>query len=223
MARKYFGTDGVRGTANAGAMTADMVLKILAIRKEADRYLRAMEHWTQPGRATLTLTHGVAGSGKTTASCGLMLREGLIRIRSDVERKRMRSTSGDAAGEQQDYSPTAVETVYERLALLANQVLASGLSVIVDATFLRRAQRLRFRRIAEERKIDLRLVSCAAPLEELRARIASRANEPDNVSDATTAIAEQQLANLEPIGAGETYAAIIQATPGMPPATRRRP
>ncbi len=28
MARKYFGTDGVRGTANAGAMTADMVLKI---------------------------------------------------------------------------------------------------------------------------------------------------------------------------------------------------
>ena len=28
MGRKYFGTDGVRGTANAGAMTADMVLKI---------------------------------------------------------------------------------------------------------------------------------------------------------------------------------------------------
>jgi phosphoglucosamine mutase len=28
MGRKYFGTDGVRGTANAGSMTADMVLKI---------------------------------------------------------------------------------------------------------------------------------------------------------------------------------------------------
>ncbi len=28
MGRKYFGTDGVRGTANAGAMTAEMVLKI---------------------------------------------------------------------------------------------------------------------------------------------------------------------------------------------------
>ncbi len=28
MARKYFGTDGVRGKANSGAMTADMVLKI---------------------------------------------------------------------------------------------------------------------------------------------------------------------------------------------------
>jgi phosphoglucosamine mutase len=28
MARKYFGTDGVRGTANSGVMTADMVLKI---------------------------------------------------------------------------------------------------------------------------------------------------------------------------------------------------
>ena len=28
MARKYFGTDGVRGCANSGAMTADMVLKI---------------------------------------------------------------------------------------------------------------------------------------------------------------------------------------------------
>ncbi len=28
MARKHFGTDGVRGTANAGAMTAEMVLKI---------------------------------------------------------------------------------------------------------------------------------------------------------------------------------------------------
>ena len=28
MARKFFGTDGVRGRANSGAMTADMVLKI---------------------------------------------------------------------------------------------------------------------------------------------------------------------------------------------------
>ncbi|MGB9143308.1 MAG: phosphoglucosamine mutase, partial [Aestuariivirga sp.] len=28
MSRKYFGTDGVRGKANSGAMTADMVLKI---------------------------------------------------------------------------------------------------------------------------------------------------------------------------------------------------
>ena len=28
MSRKYFGTDGVRGTANSGSMTADMVLKI---------------------------------------------------------------------------------------------------------------------------------------------------------------------------------------------------
>ena len=28
MSRKYFGTDGVRGTANSGAMTADMVLRI---------------------------------------------------------------------------------------------------------------------------------------------------------------------------------------------------
>jgi aminoglycoside phosphotransferase family enzyme/predicted kinase len=190
-----------------------------AIRVEADQYLRAMERWAQPRHATLTITHGVAGSGKTTASRELMLREGLIRIRSDVERKRMRN----AAGEPQDYSPTAVETVYERLASLAKRALASGLSVIVDATFLRRAQRLRFRRIAEERNVDLRLVSCTAPLEELRARIASRANEPDNVSDATTAIAEQQLANLEPIGGEETYAEIIQVTPAMPPAIRRRP
>ena len=28
MSRKYFGTDGVRGKANSGAMTADLVLKI---------------------------------------------------------------------------------------------------------------------------------------------------------------------------------------------------
>ena len=28
MSRKYFGTDGVRGKANSGVMTADMVLKI---------------------------------------------------------------------------------------------------------------------------------------------------------------------------------------------------
>ncbi len=28
MSRKFFGTDGVRGRANSGAMTADMVLRI---------------------------------------------------------------------------------------------------------------------------------------------------------------------------------------------------
>jgi aminoglycoside phosphotransferase family enzyme/predicted kinase len=193
------------------------------IRHEANRYLRAMERWTQPGHATLTITHGVAGSGKSTASRALMLREGWIRIRSDVERKRMQHASSATASAQEQYSPSAMELVYERLASLADQVLASGLSVIVDATFLRRTQRIQFRRIADQRKVDLQLVNCTASLEELRARIAARANDPDNVSDATTAIAEQQLASLDPIGQDETYATVIQVKPGTPPATRQRP
>ena len=55
----------------------------------ARRFVDAALHWTQPPSPRLVITHGLPGSGKTFQSQRLLESEGAIRLRSDVERKRL--------------------------------------------------------------------------------------------------------------------------------------
>ena len=64
--------------------------------REARRYLALARHYTQPGRPQLVLTRGVSASGKTTLSGTLTENLGAIRLRSDVERKRLSGLPAEA-------------------------------------------------------------------------------------------------------------------------------
>jgi predicted kinase len=160
----------------------------------------------------LVVMHGLSGSGKTVMSESLAASIGAIRIRSDVERKRLGglgplARSGSAVGAGL-YSARRTARTYDRLAELAESVLAEGYPVIVDATFLRRAERARFRDIAERAKVAFTIASCTAPADVLRRRLRARALGMNDASEADLAVLDLQLATQEPLGAAERDRAI---------------
>jgi hypothetical protein len=180
--------------------------KVAALRgehSEALGYLVMAERLAVPPRLTFTITFGLSGSGKTTASSARLLADetaSTIRVRSDVERKRLFGLAPDADSGGAIYSSDANEKTYARLAELARRVLADGWPAIVDAAFLRRAERRAFSAIAAADGIPFDVIACDAPVEELRRRLLARTGD---ASEAGVAVLDQQLAWLEPLDEAE--------------------
>jgi uncharacterized protein len=180
--------------------------KVAAIRgqsAEAAEYLVMAEQLTARAPPTLAITFGLSGSGKTTQSTARLLadpRAATIRLRSDVERKRLFGLAPDADSGGAIYGAEATARTYERLAALARQVIGDGWSVIVDAAFLRRAERDAFRRLANSLAAPFAIQACAAAPEELRRRLAARAGD---ASEADVAVLERQLGWQEPLDQAE--------------------
>ena len=59
------------------------------VRQACGSYLDLAERYTRPSRPRLWITHGLSGSGKTFATQSFVAATGAIRLRSDVERKRL--------------------------------------------------------------------------------------------------------------------------------------
>ena len=97
-------------------------------------------------RGPLILMHGPSGCGKSHCSSRLVSALGAVRIRSDLERRRMSAEqfTGDL------YSGPAIDANYRRLLELAATVVDSGWPAIVDATFLNFRHREEFRDYAEK-------------------------------------------------------------------------
>jgi aminoglycoside phosphotransferase family enzyme len=158
-------------------------------------YIDLARRLKRKGAGALVITHGVSGSGKSHAAAALInMVPGLLRIRSDVERKRMLGVAPtDAASVEGAYSAKMTHAVYERLLKLAGSVIAAGQVAVVDATFLERAWRDRFRELATTSGVPFLILDCVAPVDTLRARIGRRVGQADNVSDAGVAVLERQL------------------------------
>ncbi|TAK68327.1 MAG: hypothetical protein EPO19_08695 [Betaproteobacteria bacterium] len=190
-----------------------------AIEREYRRHLYLAEQLAAPRHAALLIMHGLSGSGKTTVAQGLAEALGAVRLRSDVERKRLHGLAPEArSGSALDaglYAPGASERTYTRLAGLAREVLAARFPVIVDAAFLKRSWRERFADIARGAGAAFAIVTCAASPATLRARLALRARAARDASEAGLAVLERQFATAEPLAADETaHALAIDAERG---------
>ena len=180
-------------------------------------YLRLAARYAKPGRAALMIAHGLSGCGKTTATQPLVELLGAIRLRSDLERKRLHgvaplssSRSGLASG---IYTKEAGAATYRRLGELAQEALCAGFSVVVDAAFLNRPERDAFRTIAEWLDAPFLILDFHAPPEVLRARIAERLARADDASEADLVVLEHQIAAREPLTPAEIAAAFaVDAT-----------
>jgi predicted kinase len=188
-------------------------------------YVLLAERLAAPARGAIVMTHGVSGSGKSYAAAGLTGPLPAVRIRSDVERKRLLGLSaGQDATALGGYDEGLTEKTYRRLAELAGQVAAAGYVAVADATYLRRAQRDLLRAEAERVGVPLLVLDCEAPPGVLRSRILQRRSQRDNVSDADLEVLDRQLASREPLTAQEA-ALSLQVTPSRSPdleAVRRR-
>src|SRR5690606_25841275 len=150
----------------------------------------------------LLIASGVSGSGKSSQSQPLVEQCGVIRVRADVERKRLfgldaEVASGSALGGGL-YSAEATARTYARLAELARTVVAAGYPVLLDATFLRRAQRRSLAELAEALGVPFVIFAFDAPPEVLRERVRRRAEAGKDASEADVAVLDAQLRAREP-------------------------
>jgi aminoglycoside phosphotransferase family enzyme/predicted kinase len=172
-------------------------------------YVQMANRCASERQSALLLMHGFSGAGKSVLALELAERLGAIRIRSDVERKRLHGlaplqSSKSACGEG-IYSADASLETYEKLAQAARPVLASGYRAIIDACSLKCAQRRPFAGLASSLGVPLVIVDVRAPLEVLRSRVGNRAAD---ASEATVEVLEHQLASCEPIAAEEHIAVV---------------
>jgi len=163
-------------------------------------YLNLASGYVRPSKPRLILMRGMSASGKSTISGELVERLGAIRLRSDVERKRLfglqPEDDGRAEVDEGIYSAQATEKTYLRLLELAEQIIAAGYSVIVDAVFLRFKERERFRKLADNGQAAFAVLECKTDARTLRQRIVNRRND---VSDACLKVLEMQSAKWQPL------------------------
>lgn len=163
-------------------------------------YLQLAKYYTQNSTAKLIITRGMSASGKSTLTQPIVEHLGAIRIRSDVERKRLFSLDvsehHQAGIEQGLYTPEMTGQTYKRLYELADLILETGYSVIVDATFLQAQQRKPFELLATEKGVSYRILEFLASPQTLRDRITKREK---GVSDANRDVLEHQLKTWMPL------------------------
>lgn len=171
---------------------------------EFESYLDLASSYSRSPVAKLIIMSGMSASGKSTVSQQLVDKLGVIRIRSDIERKRLfaintshkTAISNDTDSNTNNavdsgiYSKQASQQTYAKLASLASAVISAGYSVIIDAAFLKQEQRQHFQKLAEHLKVSFVIVEVSAAADILRQRIVQRKND---ISDADLAVLEHQL------------------------------
>lgn len=175
--------------------------------KEYRLYTSLAQRYSQSSQAILVITYGVSGSGKTFVTQEVLQQLPFIRLRSDVERKRLfgmaLDDSSDATRVIEIYGRDANRRTFDRLEQLARLVLAAGFAVIVDATFLRSEERDQFRRCAEDLSLSFRILAVEASEPVIRKRIQQRQQAGDDVSEADLNVLNKQLQRLEPLTSAE--------------------
>jgi len=171
---------------------------------EFESYLQLATAYTHSSKPKLIIMFGLSASGKSTVSQQITDVMKVIRIRSDVERKRffdMPLSVGasheidKSALDTGVYSEQASQLTYAKLAELATQVIDAGYSVLIDAAFLQHKQREVFQQLAARLGVSYIILAVTAPVEVLRQRIMERKND---ISEADLSVLEHQLTKWKP-------------------------
>jgi uncharacterized protein len=184
-------------------------------------YLGLAKRLAEGADPRLAITHGLPGSGKSVISQNLLESAGAIRLRSDVERKRLfglaaqQSSRGQVPGGIYDAETTA--RTYARLLDATRVGLSAGWPVVVDAAFLRHDERTQFAMLAASMSVPFAIVDCRAPLSLLQDRVARRQAHGGDASEADLSVLERLQAVDEPLTQAESsHAFVADAAAGSP-------
>ena len=173
---------------------------------EVFTYVALAERLAAPVPKRLVITHGLSGCGNTVASTARLQSDpqaSTLRLRSDVERKRLFGLApterSNAATDAGIYQSTASAQTYARLRTLAALLLRAGGTVIVDAAFLKRADRDSFHTLAQEAGAAFEILAPQAAPAQLRERILARHALGRDASEATLEVLALQLRTIEPL------------------------
>lgn len=169
-------------------------------------YLCLAVRYANRQSAAVIITHGLSGSGKSTHTTSLVGQLGAIRLRSDVERKRLfaRDIGAPSGVGHGLYTQETTRATYSHLLDKALSIVSAGLPVIIDATFLQGWQRDLFRLAASQRGIPFFILDFPAEIATLEQRIRQRQQQASDASDATIDVLHAQLRTHEPLTPEET-------------------
>jgi aminoglycoside phosphotransferase family enzyme/predicted kinase len=138
------------------------------------------------------LTCGLPGTGKSRLAREAARAFGAEILRSDVVRKEIAGIAPAAhwrgGYSEGPYRAELTERTYAVMRARAGERLRAGRRVVVDATFARRAWRDAFRAAAREAGVPCLVVHVVCPEDVVRARMAARAGDRAEVSDADFAV-----------------------------------
>ena len=192
--------------------------KVEALRAEpaqhkVQAYLDVARRCCAAPAPALFITHGFSGSGKTTWTGAWLEATGAIRIRADVQRKRLAQLPADArthaALRAGLYAPAHSVATYTSLRDAAKSVLRGGFSAILDATFLQREPRDMARALARELGVRFVLLDFQTSTATLRERILARNERGADASEADLAVLDDQLLSHQPLAADERVDVIV--------------
>lgn len=201
--------DGLRGLhvyATSGALVRAKVALLSSTGPEVfKRYWCLAEKLvTLPARPALLLTTGLSGSGKSTLAqvlVDVLAAKGVhaVRVRSDVERKRLYGLPATARPGPTLYTQAATERTYNRLSEVAQGLVQAGFVVVVDAAFLRQDEREHMRQLASRAGAAFALLECVASPERMSERLVRRQANGQDASDATPEVLLRQMEFAEPV------------------------
>ncbi len=192
-----------------------------ARRQAALLFALAGEYARMPTYPILLMIGGLMGTGKSTLAAALHRGLGWPVLSSDSARKRLATTAIDVplahSFECGLYSPAWTARTYAALRDEAVALLRQGHSVIIDATFSRRADRAAQAEIAGDAAARAYFIECACSpaiaLERLERRWQARnegrknaATEASAASDGRPELYEAQRTAWEPLSADEKRA-----------------
>jgi len=173
---------------------------------ESQRYVALTRQLLTNRRPVLMITHGLPGCGKTTLSQIVLERFGAIRLRSDVERKRLfglQAAQNSRAHGIDMYTRQATERTYRHLLSQSRLILQSGFPVIVDAAFLQPEERRMFRDLAQELALPFIILSIQLDDEVAARRLVQRQISNQDASEADVEVFRFLQAHSEPLAAEE--------------------
>lgn len=180
------------------AQEQDPVERVVILRQYRNYAALAESYSAIPARF-LAITHGVSAVGKSHVAMRLVEAFGAIRLRSDVERKRLFPTADEA----ELYASATTLATYNHLHQHAADILQAGFPVVLDATYLKQAQRQAAHAVAEQTGVPFLILDCHAPEAVIAAWLAERQVEGRDPSDATLEVIHAQEAGREPLSDAE--------------------
>lgn len=173
------------------------------------RYLRLAETSINTRAPFFAILHGVSGTGKSTVSARMADEYGAVRLRSDIERKRLHGMEGTDKTHSDInaglYSDGATEKTYARLAEIGELGISAGYPVIVDATFLSRMKRHDFMAIANRYQVPFVIFHCHASEATLVERLGKRETMTGEASEADVAVMRHQLEKQNRLSVAEKH------------------
>ncbi|WP_068829608.1 bifunctional aminoglycoside phosphotransferase/ATP-binding protein [Pseudomonas sp. BMS12] len=183
----------------------DAVQKAATLRQYRN-YANLAESYSAIPSPFLAITCGVSAVGKSHVALRLVEALGAIRLRSDVERKRLFGEQPEAekgALRAGIYSAEATAATYQRLHQLAENALHAGFPVVLDAAYLKREQRSAAWQVAEQNGAPFLILDCQAPMDVIEAWLQQRQADGNDPSDATLEVIQAQQAGRDELDEDE--------------------